>query len=149
MKPPFKRRRPQTLAVLHAFSLALRRRSAPHLPTPQASGQSKRDELFGGRRDEESGQAAERSAEAKLDEADRYQDKTEEAYKVGSVEDSHATFVHNRWIGTHFFNAGVIIFLVQYQSRSVYPLVQSDRYVNLPMYVDVCAHYHDDNGTRR
>lgn len=48
----------------------------------QASGQSRRDELFGGRRDVESGQATERSAEAKLDEADQYQDKTEEAYKV-------------------------------------------------------------------
>lgn len=46
------------------------------------SGQSKRDELFGGRRDVESGEATERSAEAKLDEADQYQDKTEEAYKV-------------------------------------------------------------------
>lgn len=30
----------------------------------------------------ESGRATERSAEAKLDEADQYQDKTEEAYKV-------------------------------------------------------------------
>lgn len=30
----------------------------------------------------ESGGATERSAEAKLDEADQYQDKTEEAYKV-------------------------------------------------------------------
>lgn len=46
------------------------------------SGQSKRDELFGGRRDVESGEATERSAEAKLDEADHYQDKTEDAYKV-------------------------------------------------------------------
>lgn len=55
-----------------------------YVPTSlsQASGQSKRDELFGGRRDVESGEATERSAEAKLDEADQYQDKTEDAYKV-------------------------------------------------------------------
>ncbi|CAM9977549.1 unnamed protein product [Pylaiella littoralis] len=61
-------------------------------PSPPC-GQSKRDELFGGRRDEESGQAAERSAEAKLDEADRYQDKTEEAYKnmIGVLQETEAT----------------------------------------------------------
>lgn len=48
----------------------------------QGSGQSKRDKLFGGRKDIESGEAGERSAEAKLDKADEYQDKTEDAYKV-------------------------------------------------------------------
>lgn len=53
--------------------------------SPQASGQSRRDELFGGRRDVESGEVTERSAEAKLDEADQYQDKTEAAYKVRCV----------------------------------------------------------------
>lgn len=51
----------------------------------QSGGQSTRDELFGGRRDVEAGASGRAStAEAKLDEADRYQDKTEEAYKVGS-----------------------------------------------------------------
>lgn len=51
------------------------------------SGQSKRDELFGGRRDVETGDggSAGQTAEAKLSEADHYQDKTEEAYKVGYV----------------------------------------------------------------
>ncbi|CAM9417012.1 unnamed protein product, partial [Hapterophycus canaliculatus] len=59
----------------------------------QASGQSKRDELFGGRRDVESGEATERSAEAKLDEAKQYQDKTEEAYKnmIGVLQETEAT----------------------------------------------------------
>lgn len=47
----------------------------------QGSGQSKRDQLFGGRKDVETGNA-ERSAEAKLDKADEYQDKTEDAYKA-------------------------------------------------------------------
>eukprot|EP00752_Nemacystus_decipiens_P009607 g8584.t1 len=59
----------------------------------KTSGQSKRDELFGGRRDVESGGATERSAEAKLDEADQYQDKTEEAYKnmIGVLKETEAT----------------------------------------------------------
>lgn len=50
-------------------------------------GQSKRDELFGGRRDVEAGDdnSAGQTAEGKLSEADHYQDKTEEAYKVGFV----------------------------------------------------------------
>lgn len=51
----------------------------------QGSGQSKRDQLFGGRKDIESGETGERSAEAKLDKADEYQDKTEDAYKVQGV----------------------------------------------------------------
>lgn len=50
----------------------------------QKSGQSTRDELFGGRRDIEIGEGEGRSAEAKLDEASQYQDKTEDAYKVRS-----------------------------------------------------------------
>ena len=58
------------------------------MATPQASGrQSKRDELFGGRRDVETGDAGgeTQTAESKLNEADQYQDKTEEAYKVGKL----------------------------------------------------------------
>eukprot|EP00903_Cladosiphon_okamuranus_P015611 g14415.t1 len=63
------------------------------LVAAKASGQSKRDELFGGRRDVESGETTERSAEAKLDEADQYQDKTEEAYKnmIGVLKETEAT----------------------------------------------------------
>ncbi|CAM9157137.1 unnamed protein product [Scytosiphon promiscuus] len=59
----------------------------------QSSGQSKRDELFGGRRDVESGVTTERSAEAKLDEADQYQDKTEETFKniIGVLQETEAT----------------------------------------------------------
>lgn len=46
------------------------------------SGKTARDELFGGRRDVETGQVGPQTSEAKLAEADHIQDKTEEAYKV-------------------------------------------------------------------
>ncbi|CAN0263851.1 unnamed protein product [Ascophyllum nodosum] len=63
------------------------------LDAAQASGrQSKRDELFGGRRDVETGDAGgeTQTAESKLNEADQYQDKTEEAYKniIGVLQDT-------------------------------------------------------------
>ncbi|CAB1117225.1 unnamed protein product [Ectocarpus sp. CCAP 1310/34] len=59
----------------------------------KASGDSTRDELFGGRRDVESGEAQGKSAEAKLTEADQYQDKTEAAYKnmIGVLQETEAT----------------------------------------------------------
>lgn len=61
-------------------------RVSPFLLSQSSGGQSKRDELFGGRRDVETGSGGEgQSAEAKLAEADHYQDKTEEAYKVREV----------------------------------------------------------------
>ncbi|CAM9334303.1 unnamed protein product [Laminaria digitata] len=63
------------------------------LDAAQGSGQSKRDQLFGGRKDVESGQSADRSAEAKLDLADQYQDKTEDAYKnmIGVLQETEQT----------------------------------------------------------
>lgn len=50
---------------------------------PTVGMQGRRDELFGGKRDVETGgMGGVPPAEAKLDEADHVQDKTEEAYKV-------------------------------------------------------------------